>query len=88
MVNETNNTNSEAGELPEVALFINAQYIKDLSFENPAAPQSLKNWTGSPQISLDIDVKARSISERSYEIILHLACHAKSETGTRNGVYS
>ncbi len=38
---------------------MNAQYIKDFSFENPRAPQSLMPQATPPEIKLDIRVDAK-----------------------------
>ena len=40
-------------------LIVNAQYIKDLSFENPRAPQSLIQQTTQPSVDINVDVKAQ-----------------------------
>jgi preprotein translocase subunit SecB len=53
-------------------LNIVAQYIKDLSFENPNAPQSLGASEGPPQISIQIDVNAAPIAESDIEVTLKL----------------
>jgi preprotein translocase subunit SecB len=53
-------------------LIINAQYIKDLSFENPRAPQSLMQQAAPPSVEINIDVKAQSIGPDSYEVVLTL----------------
>ena len=37
-------------------LIVNAQYIKDLSFENPRAPQSLTQPPGQPAVDINVDV--------------------------------
>ena len=39
---------------------INTQYLKDLSFENPKAPDSLKIFDSKPEIKIDIDIKYTS----------------------------
>src|SRR5262245_12512562 len=41
-------------------LILNAQYIKDLSFENPRAPQSLVQPVAQPEVEINVDVKARN----------------------------
>ena len=40
---------------------VNAQYVKDLSFENPRAPQSLSQQTAQPAVEINVDVKAANI---------------------------
>ncbi len=62
-------------------LFINVQYIKDLSFENPRAPQSLIQQTVQPEVAINVDVKARHLNEDAYEVVLtvNVTANAQSE---------
>jgi preprotein translocase subunit SecB len=54
-----------------------AQYIKDLSFENPNAPKSLV--TGQqPQIGIQINVNAAPVSDTDIEVVLHLSGKAEN----------
>jgi preprotein translocase subunit SecB len=63
-------------------LFINAQYVKDLSFENPRAPQSLLQQKAQPEVSLDVDVKARNLGPDLFEVALTISAEAKAEGET------
>ena len=58
-------------------LQINAQYIKDLSFENPNAPQVLVQRGQPPQVNVNVDVRSNALGSGTYEVILHLGCDAK-----------
>ncbi|MEQ9641639.1 MAG: protein-export chaperone SecB [Alphaproteobacteria bacterium] len=58
---------------------INAQYLKDLSFENPNAPQSLAQQSGPPQIQVSVDVGARNFGDGRYEIELKINGEAKRD---------
>jgi preprotein translocase subunit SecB len=49
-----------------------AQYIKDLSFENPNAPRSLTPQAEPPQISISVNVNAKQMSETDFEVELTL----------------
>jgi len=69
------------GELP-TQLFINAQYVKDLSFENPRAPQSLIQQKAQPEVSLDVDVKVANLAPELYEVALTISAQAKAEGET------
>ena len=40
-----------------------AQYVKDLSFENPKAPDSLRARENAPQISIGVNVNSRQRSQ-------------------------
>lgn len=77
------NGNGAAPEEPkQVQLVINAQYVKDLSFENPRAPQSLIQQKGPPDVSLDVDVKARNLAPELFEVLLTISAEAKLEGET------
>jgi preprotein translocase subunit SecB len=61
----------------EVRLFqfnVLTQYIKNLSFESPNAPQSLEPQAERPQINLQINVAAGKIEgrENDYEVMLNI----------------
>ena len=58
-------------------LVINAQYVKDLSFENPRAPQSLLQQNAPPDVQINVDVKAGTLAPEIYEVILTLRADAK-----------
>jgi preprotein translocase subunit SecB len=58
-------------------LVINAQYIKDLSFENPRAPQSLTQPTSAPAVDINVDVKAQNLSGETFEVVLSINANAK-----------
>ncbi len=57
-----------------------AQYIKDLSFENPNAPRSLGPTQQQPAISIQINVNAKPMSESDVEVELKIEGKAE-ETG-------
>lgn len=60
-------------------LRINAQYIKDLSFENPNAPGSLRPRDKAPKIDLDVNIDIAKVAEHSYEVALRVKADAKHE---------
>jgi len=57
------------------------QYIKDLSFESPAAPQSLQAPGQNPQLKVGVNVNATPRPEDIYEVTLNLEVHAKNDAG-------
>jgi preprotein translocase subunit SecB len=59
-------------------LIINAQYIKDLSFENPRAPHSLLQQKEAPEVQLGVDVKAQTLGQDVYEVLLTISAKANS----------
>lgn len=58
-------------------LIINAQYIKDLSFENPRAPASFRQQTTQPGVEINVDVKAQGMGTDTYEVVLRVNASAK-----------
>src|SRR5229473_2407651 len=76
------NGNGTAAPTGPAQLFINAQYVKDLSFENPRAPQSLIQQKAQPEVSLDVDVKARNLAPDLFEVLLTISADAKAEGET------
>ena len=63
-----------SGEAP--SLNVLAQYIKDLSFENPHAPHSLRPRENQPEINININVNANPLSETDFEVELKLEAGA------------
>jgi preprotein translocase subunit SecB len=59
----------QAGGEPAPQINVLAQYIKDLSFENPNAPRSLQP-SQQPAINLQINVNSKSLSDTDFEIEL------------------
>ncbi len=59
-----------------------AQYLKDFSFENPRAPQSLMAGQPAPEVSLQVDVQTSSPGENVFEVVLNLRVEAKSGADT------
>lgn len=69
---------TDAGGAP--MMIVNAQYVKDLSFENPNAPQSLNQQGGEPNVQIAIDVNADQIADKSFEVSLTLRAEGTSGT--------
>jgi preprotein translocase subunit SecB len=53
-----------------------AQYVKDLSFENPIAPQAPQS---RPAIDLGVDLQARRMDAQHFEVVLKLRVSATVE---------
>lgn len=66
-----------AGAAPQIRVL--AQYIKDLSFENPDPIGSLRGGQPAPQIDLSIDVQARRSPNDTYEVDLNVIVKAQRE---------
>jgi len=66
---------AQDGGAPQLA--IAAQYIKDFSFENPGAPQSLMQTGQAPLIEVGVDVAARQLGDDRFEVDLRINATAK-----------
>jgi len=65
----------EGAEGPQAGVI--AQYIKDLSFENPNAPGSLQALAGQkPAIDVNVNVGVRKMNDEVYEVDLKISAKA------------
>jgi len=61
---------------PQAApLTMHGQYIKDFSFENPRAPQSLIEQK-QPQLALNVNVTTRQFDAKTFEVTLSVEANA------------
>lgn len=60
------------------AIQIVTQYVKDCSFENPHAPESLMAGWGAPETSVQIGVNHRQIKDNLYEAALSMRVEARN----------
>lgn len=78
----TDQTPADTGAAPAQPqgpqLRILAQYVRDLSFENPRAPESLR-VEGKPNIDLAVEMNARGRADNLYEVELKLSVGASLE---------
>ena len=58
-----------------------AQFIRDMSFENPRAPESLRGGAAQPQIDLGVEMNARSREDGFFEVDIKLSATAKRDDG-------
>lgn len=72
-------SSDNADSLPQVSIL--AQYVKDLSFENPNAPASLQQGAGQPKIEINVNVGAKKQGDDVYEVELKLSATANFENG-------
>ena len=58
-----------------------SQYVKDLSVENPNAPDSFQ-WQDAPQLDIQFNIGARSVGEEVHEVEVKIVATAKAQAGT------
>lgn len=57
------------------------QYVKDLSVENPKAPESF-SWNEAPELDVQFNIAARQVSDEVQEVELKVSATAKTQHGT------
>ncbi len=81
MANENGGNNAataSANAVPQMNVLV--QYIKDLSFENPNAPNSLTPREGGPQLNINVSVNAKPLTQTEFEVNLSLTARATHGT--------
>jgi preprotein translocase subunit SecB len=70
---------AETGQEQEGPFFqILAQYVRDLSFENPRAPESLR-LEGKPDVELGVEMSARGRADGLFEVDMRLSIKASAQ---------
>jgi preprotein translocase subunit SecB len=64
---------------PQVSIL--AQYVKDLSVENPSAPQ-VYSWQVQPQLDVQFNLNVQGAGEGVHEVTLKFDISARSDNGT------
>ena len=60
------------------SLRVMAQYLKDLSFESPRAPDIFRQSAEQPNIEVNVDVGARAFGPNQFEVELSVAARASA----------
>lgn len=71
--------NTENTQQQQVAIAINAQFVKDISFEAPHVPQIFTEVKTNPEINVNVDVQAGKIQDTVYQVGLKIKAEAKVE---------
>jgi preprotein translocase subunit SecB len=72
------NGSGEGSSDPQFAVL--AQYIKDLSVENPSAPQVFQ-WNVQPSLDVQFSLNAEKVSDDVHEVSIKIDVSARSENG-------
>jgi preprotein translocase subunit SecB len=66
---------------PDAGIRIMAQFIRDLSFENPRAPEALRASSEQPQMDVGVEMNARGRDDGYFEVDLKLSARASRPDG-------
>ena len=72
------NGSGQGDNEPQVATL--AQYIKDLSVENPSSPQVFQ-WQSAPSVDVQFQLNAEKIADDVHEVAVKIEVTARSESG-------
>lgn len=75
----TDTTANGADNQPQIGLI--AQYVKDISFENPNSP-AVYQWQEQPQIDINFNISNNQIADDVFEVALKVSAKADGEAGT------
>ncbi len=64
--------------MPQISVL--AQYVKDLSFENPHAPRSLTPTDRPPNINVQVYTDAAPLAENDFEVTLRIEGKAEAQS--------
>jgi preprotein translocase subunit SecB len=80
-------TPQPGGQAAQQPLVVNIQYVKDLSFEVPGAPQIYAQLKAQPQVNINLDVQARRIQEGQnvFEVAIVIRAEAHDTSTQCNG---
>ena len=75
-----NQGNGSGGDDNEAQVATIAQYIKDLSVENPSAPQVFQ-WQTQPTLDVQFNLNAEKVADDVHEVGLKIEVTARSDNG-------
>jgi preprotein translocase subunit SecB len=77
---EANGSGNGSGDTSQPQVSILAQYVKDLSVENPSAPQ-VYSWQVQPTLDVQFNLNAQGAGEGVHEVSMKFDVSARSENG-------
>ncbi len=72
--------NGETAGAGGPAMRILAQFVRDFSFENPRAPESLR-MEGKPEVDMGVEMNAKGRADGLFEVDMRLSVKASAESG-------
>lgn len=70
----------EAEAAEGIPLTIHAQYVRDISFENPKAPHALRRGLPAPKTRVQFGIDARRLEEKGLENMFEVMLTVNAET--------
>lgn len=74
-------TTGNDAPLQNLPIVVHAQYVRDVSFENPNAPQALRTGQEAPKMDINIGLDVRRLEDDKithlYEVLLKISARAQ-----------
>lgn len=77
--NEAPHSNGNGADTAPTAGVL-AQYVKDLSFENPSAPVVFQ-WQGQPAVDVQFNIGSKKVADEVWEVALKIEATARADQG-------
>ena len=74
------NGSAESDNMPQAATL--AQYVKDLSIENPNSP-AVYQWQEQPRVDVQFNINVERAGEDIHEVVIKLDVSARSDSGVQ-----
>jgi preprotein translocase subunit SecB len=74
---ENGNNEGPAASAGQQSFGVITQYVKDLSFENPGAPQSVRDRAAAPNINIGVSVQSKALEDGELEVELKIEANAR-----------
>jgi preprotein translocase subunit SecB len=78
---ENSDANGSAAEQEQAQFNVIAQYIKDVSFESPNTPETLKGPGEDPNLQVNVNVLTKKIEDEIFEVTIRFAADASNKAG-------
>lgn len=79
--NEKTGNDADKVQAADLPVTILTQYVRDISFENPNAPDSLRGGLAQPELDVNVGMDARKLPDNEiknlYEVVLNARAEAK-----------
>lgn len=80
-MSDKNKTKDQPVEAQGLPVTVHAQYVRDISFENPNAPEALRAGQKPPEMDVNIGMDARKLEDEEiknlFEVVLSIRAEAK-----------
>ncbi len=75
--------NADASNAPRPEFRMQKMYIKDLSFENPNAPEVFTNMKGDPAVEVNLQLNNKPVDDDHYEVSLQITAKVSSKEDSK-----